>query len=211
MIVGSQSAASFKEIVTFLGQLLQELKKERHIESLQNEVLRYRVAKEGIARQAVATLVGSQSTALLKEIVTVWRQLLQELKKERDIESLREEVMRYRVAKEGIARQAVATLIGSQSSALLKEIVITWRQLLQELKRERDIESLREEVMQYRVAKEGAARQAVATLVGSQSSTLLKEVVTSRRQLLRELKKERHIESLENEVLCYRKPSIRCM
>merc|ERR1719440_1262670 len=106
-----------------------------------------------MARQALATLVGSQATTLLKEIVTSWKQLLEELKRERHIESLQDEVLQYRVAKEGMARQALATLVGSQATTLLKEIVTTWRQLLEELRRDREIESLRDEVMRHRVAK----------------------------------------------------------
>ena len=104
------------------------------LESLRDAFMYVKVAKVGMAKQALATLVGSQSTTLLKEIVTTWRQMLQEFKRQRHIESLQDEVLRQRVAKEGMARQALATLLGSQATTLLKEVVTTWQQLLQELK-----------------------------------------------------------------------------
>ena len=51
------------------------------------------------------------------------------------MDSFREVLVRSRVQKEDVARQAAATLIGSHASALMKE-----------LKQQRDLEHLREEV-----------------------------------------------------------------
>merc|ERR1719171_1120809 len=122
--------------------------------------MRYRLSRECVARQAAAALVGSQSSVLIKETLIAWRQLVQELAREREMERLREEVLRYRLSKEGMARQAAATLVGSQASALIKEVLIAWRQLLKELARERKMECLQQEVLRYRLSKEGMARQA---------------------------------------------------
>merc|ERR1719171_2227517 len=116
--------------------------------------MRYRLSRECVARQAAAALVGSQSSVLIKETFSSWRQLVQELAREREVERLREEVLRYRVSKEGMARQAAAALVGSQASALMKETLNAWRQLVQELARERKFERLQEEVLRYRLSQE---------------------------------------------------------
>ena len=73
---------------------------------------------------------------MVKEIMYACQQLMQKLVSGPGVAALREEVLRYRVQKEGMARQAAAALLGSQASAVAKEVLTIWRQLLQELSRE---------------------------------------------------------------------------
>merc|ERR1719473_171414 len=110
----------------------------------------------------------------MKEVLVAWQMLRKELLRERELECLRDEVLQHRLAKEGVARQALAQLMGSKSSTLLMTTFVAWRMLQKELHREREFERLREEVLQHRLAKEGLARQALAQLLGSNAAALLK-------------------------------------
>merc|ERR1719487_2555488 len=92
-------------------------------------------------------------------------------------ERLREELMRYKVSKAGMARQAAASLVGSRITVLGKEVLSTWHKLVKQLKQENELQKLREEVMQYRLSKEGLARQAAAALFGSGANALMKEAI----------------------------------
>ena len=125
-----------------MQQWLQELRKRRELENLRQGMLYHSVQEEGMARQAAATLIGSQAGALMKELLTAWRQLLQELRKERRLEQLQEEERRHRAQKKDVAKQALALLLGEEDNTLAKNILTVWRQLLRQFKKQRDVGSL---------------------------------------------------------------------
>ena len=136
-----------------------------------------------MARQAAAVLLRSRSSALIQEVITVWQQLQQQLWREREVERLRDEALRYRISREGVARQAAAALLGSQASVLTQEVITAWR-----------VECLREVALRYPISREGVARQAEAALVGSQARALTQEVITAWQQLQQQVLREREVE-----------------
>lgn len=196
-LICSKSTALAKGALVAWWHLRLKLARERDLERLRQDVLHYQVGKESIARRTVAILIGSKSSVLAKGALVVWRQSRQELLRERDMERLREEVLRHRVGKESMARRAAASLTGSWSTALAKGTLVAWRQLRQELLRERDMEYLREEVLRYRVGKESMARQTAAAIICSQTSGLAKEILVAWRQVHQEFLRERDMERLK--------------
>ena len=49
-------------------------------------------------------------------------------------------------------------MMGSQASLVLKEAITFWREPLGELRKERELEGLREELLQFRIGKQESAK-----------------------------------------------------
>ncbi len=128
----------------------QALGKDRDIEGLQKEIVRYQTALEGVTAEHASNL-----TALREKVALLNQQLIekstiitamstaheQALGKDRDIEGLRKEIVRYQTALEGATAEHASNLTALREKiALLNEQLLEKQELLTVMASEREHE-----------------------------------------------------------------------
>eukprot|EP00746_Dinoflagellata_sp_MGD_P013455 gnl/MRDRNA2_/MRDRNA2_129082_c0_seq1.p1 gnl/MRDRNA2_/MRDRNA2_129082_c0~~gnl/MRDRNA2_/MRDRNA2_129082_c0_seq1.p1 ORF type:complete len:1411 (-),score=348.41 gnl/MRDRNA2_/MRDRNA2_129082_c0_seq1:6-3638(-) len=199
-MLGSVDGLLIREVLTTWKKLLLKAEQDREFETLQQQIAKFRAQQEGIQRKALAMLAGSSGNALKRQLLVTWRQLLVELRRNKEVEKLRNELQHMHAKQDTATRQALGMFLGSSSAAFLQEIFVAWRQFLRDFAHSNEVERLREEVTRYRMQQEAGVRKAMSMAVASSGTALLKEVFTFWQQGLADLRQAREMERLQEVV-----------
>merc|ERR1712096_172385 len=118
---------------------------QRELETLRKENLTLKMKNMEGSKRMLSALMGSQASLLIKGCFTAWRDDLGELRRQRELETLRKDNLTLKMKNMEGSKRMLSALMGSQGSLLIKGCFTAWRDDLGELRRQRELETLRKD------------------------------------------------------------------
>ena len=111
--------------------------------------MRFKMKSEQTSQRMLSALVGTQGNLLVQAVLTAWRKALDDLRQQNELERLRDENLSFKLKREEGARRMLSAMLGSQDSLLVKEVFAVWREVLDDLRQQNELQQLRQENLRF--------------------------------------------------------------
>ena len=145
---------------------------EEKQQRVQEGSLRFKMKSEQTSQRMLSALLGAQGNLMVKAVLTAWREALGDLRQQNDLERLRDENLTMKMKSDEGARRMPSALLRSQDGLLVKEVFAVWREVLDDLRQQNELERPRGENSTMNIKSDEGTQLMLSALLRSQGGLL---------------------------------------
>eukprot|EP00746_Dinoflagellata_sp_MGD_P144962 gnl/MRDRNA2_/MRDRNA2_77643_c0_seq2.p1 gnl/MRDRNA2_/MRDRNA2_77643_c0~~gnl/MRDRNA2_/MRDRNA2_77643_c0_seq2.p1 ORF type:complete len:1997 (-),score=444.86 gnl/MRDRNA2_/MRDRNA2_77643_c0_seq2:169-6159(-) len=156
-------------------------------------------------RASLVELHETKDQLVLQKAWRLWKDPVVIARQERQLQTLREEMLVFKAEK---VKAALSIMMGSNADLKLHGVFMGWRDYLESMRHEQKVERLNQEVLEWKMQKNYASRQALSVFLGSRDDVLLRNVFAMWKECRLYMLQDRECQWLNEEIVRIRSRTI---